>query len=237
MATTDWFSARKGLKIEPCNFSEMKLQLGERLELELLDSRDRSRHFTTLVGVIPNESLLVRTPVAKGITLPMGDNERVLIRLFSGTRAFAFETSVLRVCISPSHYLHLAIPLAIQCADIRSAIRIAAGFPATVRKAVDLAAGQPIGVTITNISIGGAHIAGEKDLGPVGSGLHMRFGFHLRPNNYEAHVETVATIQSVTPGDKGYEYGLRFEDLGSAQTILLQNFVYQLIVEEHKPMA
>jgi c-di-GMP-binding flagellar brake protein YcgR len=237
MATSDGFPTRKDIKIVPCEFEDMNLQLGERLELELLSSSGHPRYVTTLIGCIPRESLLVRTPVVNAVAVPIREDERILVRLFSGTKVFSFETPVMRVCVSPSHYLHLAFPRQIQCADIRSAIRMTTGLPGIVRKATDVTGEHPVRVTITNISIGGAHVAVRENLGNVGAELQLRFGFRLHPNDYEVHVETTATIQSVTPAGKGYEYGLHFENLGSAQTILLQNFVYQLLVEEHKHIA
>lgn len=231
------FPEKSGLQIATCEFDEMNLQIGERIELEQIDSVDRTRYFTTLIGYMRNQSLLIKTPVVRGLPLPIEDNAHMAVRVFSGTKAFAFIAPVIRVCTSPAHYLHLAFPSAIQCAEIRKALRVSLRLPARV-KAVNVQ-GLPQAVEITDLSVSGAHVESDKLLGHKGQHLQLSFAFRINPNDYEAHLDLKARIQSVehhTPAHAGsviYVHGVEFEDLGSAEMILLQSYIYQLLIAEH----
>lgn len=231
------FPEKPGLQVAICDFDEMNLQIGERIELERIDSADKTRYFTSLIGYLRNQSLLVKTPIVGGLPLPIADEALMAVRVFSGTKAFAFIVPVIRVCISPAHYLHLAFPSTIQCAEIRKALRVSLRLTAKA-KAVNAQA-LPQGVEITDLSISGAHVESDKMLGQKGQHLQLSFAFRINPNDYEAHLNLKARIQSVehhTPAREGsavYVHGVEFEGLGSAEMILLQSYIYQLLIAEH----
>lgn len=231
------FPEKPGLQVAACEFDEMNLQIGERIELERIDSADRTRYFTSLIGYLRNQSLLVKTPIVGGLPLPIADDALMAVRVFSGTKAFAFIVPVIRACISPAHYLHLAFPKTIQCAEIRKALRVSLRLAAKA-KAVNAQA-LPQAVEITDLSISGAHVESDQLLGQKGQHLQLSFAFRIHPHDYEAHLNLKARIQSMehhTPASGGnavYVHGVEFEDLGSAEMILLQSYIYQLLIAEH----
>ena len=235
------FPEKPGLQVAPCEFDEMNLQIGERVELERIDSADKTRYFTTLIGYMRNQSLLVKTPIAGGLPLSIADEAVMAVRVFSGTKAFAFVVPVMRVCTSPAHYIHLAFPSTIQCAEIRKALRVSLRLTAKA-KAVNVRE-FPQEVEITDLSISGAHVESDKLLGQKGQHLQLSLAFRINPNDYEAHLNVKARIQSVehhTPAREGaavYVHGVEFEDLGSAESILLQSYIYQLLIAEHHRIA
>ena len=231
------FPEKPGLQVAICEFNEMNLQIGERIELERTGSADKTRYFTSLIGYLRNQSLLVKTPIVDGLPLPIADGALTAGRGVSGDNDFSFIVPVIRVCISPVHYLHLAFPSTIQCAEIRKALRVSLRLAARAKAAN--AQALPQGVEITDLSISGAHVESDKILGQKGQHLQLSFAFRINPNDYEAHLNLKARIQSVehhTPAREGsavYVHGVEFEGLGSAEMILLQSYIYQLLIAEH----
>ena len=60
------FPEKPDLQVATCEFDEMNLQIGERIELERMESADKTRYFTTLIGYMRNQSLLIKTPIVDG---------------------------------------------------------------------------------------------------------------------------------------------------------------------------
>jgi len=67
------FPEKSSQQTAACEFDEMNLQISERIELEQIDSVDRTRYFTTLIGYMRNQSLLIKTPIVGGLPLPIED--------------------------------------------------------------------------------------------------------------------------------------------------------------------
>ncbi|MDP1682670.1 MAG: flagellar brake protein [Burkholderiales bacterium] len=231
------FPEKPGLQVATCEFDEMNLQIGERIELERMESTDKARYFTSLIGYMRNQSLLIKTPIVEGLPLPIEEDAIMTVRVFSGTNAFAFIVPVIRVCISPAHYMHLAFPSTIQCTEIRKTLRVSLHLTAKAKLVGEREFPQE--VVLTDLSTNGAHVESDKLLGQKGQHLHLSFAFRNNPNDYEAHLNLKVRIQNVehqTPAHEGgavYVHGVEFEDLGSAETILLQSYIYQLLIAEH----
>ena len=233
MPQSPLFPEKTGLQIVTCEFDDMNLQVGERIELEV----DKERYFTSLIGYMRNQSLLVKTPIVDGLPLPIEESALMTVRVFSGTNAFAFVVPVIRVIISPAHYMHLAIPDTIHCTEIRKALRVSLHLAAKAKLADTR--DFPQAVALTDLSTSGANVESDKLLGQKGQHLHLSFAFLNNPNDYEAHLNLKVRIQNVehqTPAHASgavYIHGVEFEELGGAETILLQSYIYQLLMTEH----
>lgn len=220
-------------------FENLKLHPGERIQLEIPSPQHDLRYFTSLIGYVMGLSVLLRTPLVNGLTLPMRDNERVIVRGFSGIDAFSFETTVARVCLSPFPYLHLGFPHAIHVTPIRHEVRVKVHLPVAVSHA---GSELPSHGTITNISITGIQIDTEEEFGGKDEEVTISFRFTIHPNSYEAHIQSTGIIQHVTlqttpSGAIGFQYGVKLQNLHSSQAILLQNLIYQQLLENYHNLA
>ena len=226
------------------SFDDMRLQIGERVQIELLPAHDHQRHFTILIGYLKGESLLVKTPIAGGLPLPVPDGAMVEVRAFSGSTVFTFQCEVVRVCVSPFAYLHLSFPALIRGAVIRKGERVRVTIPARVAAAKQGPQADWRPAIIVNIGTGGALIESRHELGVPNEVIRATFSFHIEPDNYEASVSVQAVIQKVTqaaePGAAGrgvIYYGVQFRDMQPGQTIVLQNLVDQRLIDNHHNIA
>ncbi|HRQ48488.1 MAG TPA: flagellar brake protein, partial [Rhodocyclaceae bacterium] len=109
-------------------FADMKLGIGDRLQIQLPAHLQSERAFVRVVGYLENTSLIVTAPSRNGVRLELLENEVLIVRAFSRQSAFAFNCSILRVCKLPFDYLHLSFPRRIQGTVIRKSTRVRAGF-------------------------------------------------------------------------------------------------------------
>lgn len=220
-------------------FERLKLHVGDRLQIELPTQRHDQRYFTNLVGYVSGLSVLVRNPVVNGLSLPMRDNEVLIVRGFSGIETFSFETTVERVCLYPFPYLHLSYPHTIRTIPVRNEVRVKTSIPIKVR------IGQretPIEAIISNMSSGGILIDSEEELGNAHDEIDISFHITVQPNDYQAHIESRAMIQNAMiqgnpNGGMLFQYGVKLLNLQSSQAILLQNLIYQSLLENHHNIA
>jgi hypothetical protein len=226
-----------------CSFEQMQLQIGDRLQLEVLSDAARMHHFTTLIGYVPGLSVLVRTPSVRGDPIAVRDGENVLVRAFSGRSVYAFETTVQRVCLSPLSYLHLAYPKLVRANPIRGAERVRVELRGTAVNLQQDPRGIPVGCSIGDLSLTGAQLECEQSLGDKGSRLQVFFGFKLEPQGYEVKLTPEAEIQSARqrsdPERAGeiYSYGIRFGRLHATESLLLQSYIQQVLLTDRSRIA
>lgn len=220
-------------------FEELKLHVGDRLQIEVPSRQHDLKYFTTLVGYAKGLSVLLRTPIVNGLPLPMRDGEKLIVRGFSGMETFSFDATIERICLGPFHYLHLSYPHIIRATPIRHEVRVRVSLPVKVTLAD---ASIAIHATISNISTAGIMIDSVEELGEKDGEISVSFHFTIQPNDYDAHIETTALIQNVTlqdnpSGSFTFQYGVKLLKLHSSQAILLQNLIYQKLLENHHNLA
>lgn len=220
-------------------FEELKLHAGDRLQIEIPSTRRDVRYFTTLVGYVKDLSVLIRNPVVNGLSLPMRDGETLIVRGFSGVEAFSFESRVARVCLAPFPYLHLSFPHTITTTPVRHEVRVKVNIPVKITQG---GSGKISHAVISNVSATGIQIESEEEFGGKDDEVAVSFHFNIQPHDYEAHIESDAVIQKVTLQDSpaggiAFQYGVKLLGLHSSQAILLQNLIYQQLLENHHNLA
>lgn len=220
-------------------FEDLKPHVGDRLQIELSSPLHDLKYFTTLVGYVKGLSVLLRTPIVSGLPLPMRDGEKLIVRGFSGMETFTFDTTIERICLEPFHYLHLSYPHTVRTTPIRNEVRVRVNLPVKVTPA---GASSAIDATISNISTAGILVEATEELGDKDSEINVSFHCTIQPNDYDAHIETTALIQNVTlqdnpSGSFTFQYGVKLLELHSSQEILLQNLIYQKLLENHHNLA
>ncbi len=223
-------------------FEAMKLQVGTRLQF-LLERGGRKIHlFSTLIGYVPNEYLLAKIPMEKGQLFQFLEEERLLVRVFSGVQVFSFVCFVERLFLAGLNYMHLSFPASVAGTALRKAVRVQVKIPAQVATKANGAAAERTPATMVNVSILGALLHSEKRLGEVGDTVGLTFEFMVQPGDYPVHIQTNALIRAVLPqepqlpgnGAEHYEEGVEFQGLDPTQLIMLQNLIYEAQVEDRR---
>lgn len=98
-------------------------QIGEKVQLRLLGRDIQAYYYTHLIGYIKDQSILLTTPLIAGQRIDMSDGERVEVRMLTGSNIYIFQSEIIRVCTSPSHYMHLQYPDKVQTQKLRNGAR------------------------------------------------------------------------------------------------------------------
>ena len=226
-----------------CGFEDIQLQVGDRVQLEMVGDPGRPRYFTTLIGYVGAVSVLVSTPVRGDSPIAVMEGDRVLVRAFSGRDAFAFESTVIRSSRSPFAYLHLAYPGQVRRVPIRGAFRVRADLPATALNAARDPEGTPRAGVLSDLSVTGAQFDSDQAFGGGGEKWRLFFRFTLAPAGYEVRLSADAVVQSCRKVEDGragtdvYRHGLRFEGMRSTEALLLQSFVQQVMLDDRSRLA
>lgn len=215
-------------------FDDMRLQVGARLQIQIPFTTNAPQYFTTLIGYVKDDYLIVKIPFENGLSIKLPQEATVTVRALSGVHVFAFSVIVRRVFLAPMFYAHLSFPDRISGTVVRKALRASVEVPVTV-SGIPGDAAAAIDGRFSNLSATGGFIESPAALGESGQNLKVAFAFRVHPGNREVKIETAATIQNVrklnTAGEASFGYGVRFDGLGEDETIMIQNLVYQALTE------
>lgn len=232
---TDGDKADKGF-----TFDDMKLKVEDRLQLEPPAKLGLERLSVKVIGFLRGGSLLVTTPFTpNGQRLQLLENETVIMRSFSGQNAFAFASSIVRICKIPYEYLHLSFPDKIQGLVIRKAPRIKTRIIAAVQDS-KFGAEKQISALISDISAKGISLDSKQQLGDKGDVLNLAFRVQL--HNIEALLSVKGIIRAVLSGEAEdaskpalVRHGIEFQNLQPNDSVVLQSMIYQQMIENpHK---
>lgn len=228
--TEDLFANASGRRGQ-CPFTAMKPKVGQRIEFQIAPAALHPRLFTHLIGYEPGESVLVRTPLENHLPVNVHEGQAVLVRCFDGTRAYAFETTVQRICIAPFLYLHLAYPPEVQYLQVRQAARVPVRFLAEVRAQ---ASWQP--ALVLDLGLGGALLETSHALGETGSPVEVRLAIPVDSTQAEVPMTLVARLQRIDRHQEGagppvWRQGVKFEGCGREERMRLQNFLLRQMLE------
>jgi c-di-GMP-binding flagellar brake protein YcgR len=191
------------LKPQEFEFESMHLQVGVRLQFITHRTLKPVQHFSTLIGWLKDEYLIVKIPMDNGAPIALVEGERVTMRVFSGIHVCSFACTVERVFNRPVLYAHLSFPRSIQGTSLRTAIRVKVDIPARI---------VPVNGTIpaadcllTNLSVSGARIESQKSLPQDEDEFDLEFVLLAPPNNQEVRVRARSTVRNISALSTGAE--------------------------------
>jgi c-di-GMP-binding flagellar brake protein YcgR len=161
----------------------------------------------------------------------------VVVRAFSGRSIYAFTTRVLTTSKTPVAYVHLAFPESVRVNRIRGAERVRVELPAAAVNLQRDPQATPVPCSITDLSVTGAQLECARDLSEKGQRLQVFFSFKLEPNGYEVKLKPEAIVQSARRYREGAEaelqsYGVRFSGLHATESLLLQSYIQQVLLND-----
>jgi hypothetical protein len=210
----------------------IKPQVGERVQLRLLDQNQPSYYSAHLIGYIKNLSILVtRPPTSANPFIPV-EGRQVEVRMVTGNNIYAFQCAIQRLCISPSNYMHLAYPPEVRVQKLRKSPWVRVNLGVTVTDAQ----GAHEAARLVNLSPDGAQLHAPSTLGEAGAALRLTFHAELDELKTTLHLD--ATILHVHAPEAGrgveanmLEYGIAFRNVAAADALWLKGLVYRHIAE------
>jgi|GEM_PF-308455 len=216
------------------SFLDMRLRVGDRIQLQLPASMGTERYVVKLIGYVENTSVLVSMPSTNGMSVPVRNGDNVVARVFTSRTAFAFDTTIDRVATIPFNYLHLSYPAIVQGAVVRQAPRVKTKIIASVAVGEGEGAEKHSSV-IQNISARGALISMRQ---PLSKSLdHIIVSFRINLHGVDSHLNVKAVIRNVQTDDKDsteplkYHHGVEFQSMQPTDNMILQSLIYQQMIE------
>ena len=226
-----------GAATQEFQFEALNLQVGVRLQIVTQRGVKPVPHFSTLIGYVKDEYIIVKIPVENGTPIGLIEGERVTVRVFSGVNVCSFACSVERVFGRPLFYVHLSFPTSIQGTSLRGAMRVKTELPAQVRSTLQPSA-APIDCTLTNVSVTGARIDSPLPFPNGEEVVGMRFTIAIAAASQETRIDTMAIVRNLTIDKSAasrreiYSYGVQFLDLDPVHFTMLQNMTYEALLAD-----
>lgn len=217
------------------SFEDMQLQVGARLQLTLA-SQGENNWYSTLIGYVLGEYLLLKIPTDGGLPVPLQEGEHVVVRAFSGVSVYTFASTIESILLAPRDYMHLSFPQQIVVTPVRQAPRVKVNLPVEVSNAPSTHENLTR-AALSDLSLTGAFIAAHEELGGPGHRITIRFAFRVQPTNQEVRIRTEATIRHcrrLGPNGKTdgqtlimHGTGIHFDSMSEIERFMLQHYLYE----------
>lgn len=216
--------------------SDLKLQVGELLQLQPRDGSDDRRMQVQLIGYLPGVSLLVTTPRTGNKVMIMREGQPFVVRMMVGNRILGFATTITRSCARPFPYLHLAYPAEMQQITVRNSQRVRLKLFASLKN--DNSGFQfekPHPATVVDLSTSGSLLVSGEQLGDLGDKVILSCA--VKVANIEKLLSVPAIIRNVhmehsdEHGEDSYYHGLEFKLSDQQDIFALHGYVYEQIIK------
>jgi hypothetical protein len=214
------------------NLEQIKLNIGDSIQLQFQSDTDNSRCVVTLIGYLVDEGIIVTTPILHGSIMLVREGQIFVVRMFSGKSAYAFSAVTKRVTNNPFPHLFLSYPKEVRGLVVRGSTRARANI--ICHATPD--GGTGIACIARDISIGGSLIASKTKVGDVGHKLSLKM--RVKVNEAEHMLTLSCTIRSVNnsrPSDDGVItilHGLSFENVTPQDALVISALLYQNMMSE-----
>ncbi|KQQ87285.1 flagellar brake protein [Massilia sp. Leaf139] len=228
------------LKPQEVDFEMMNLQVGTRLQLITHRRVKPVQYFSSLIGYVKDEYIILKIPMESGAPIALAEGERLTIRVFSGIKVCSFACTVERVFGRPLFYVHVSFPTSVQGTSLRTAMRVKVDLPAALSGSGTH--GQPLACTILNLSVSGALVVSPNRLPADEEQIGLQFSLKAPPDDQEVRIAARAAIRNVNvtraPDDSELcTYGMQFIDLDPVHYTLLQNMTYEALLADRQKIV
>ncbi|MFV2059583.1 MAG: flagellar brake protein [Gammaproteobacteria bacterium] len=230
--------AAQDKKKKSINFKDIKLSVGEKIQLQNPADDSKDRIFVKLLGYREGKSIIVTSPQVAGKPIPVEKGHKFIVRLFSIKTVYAFNVAVLDTKRSPYPYMHLTYPLAVESVVVRSAQRVGVELIVSVQNEdPDKALKEAVSAKLTDISTGGSKLSTVEAIGDIGDDISINAKFAV--GGVDQYVQILAIIRRVEiieAQDEGskdlHVYGLEFVFVEENERLVLHGFVYEQLSKQ-----
>lgn len=208
----------------------IKPQVGERVQIRLLNRNLQVFYSVRLIGYIKNRSILLTTPLVNGVPLILADGEQLEVRMVIGNNIYAFQAPIQRLCISPVHYLHLDYPAEVRAQKLRKSPWARVSLSASVSNAQ----GTREIARLVNLSADGAQLHAPASLGEPGAALQLAFDAAIDELKTTLNLDATILHVRAAPQEAGSgmsEYGVALNNVSAADALWLKGLIYRHIAE------
>ena len=214
------------------------LHVGTKIQLQAQRDVASIVHFTTLIGHVSGEFLLVKSPIVRNVPFIFYDAEEVGVHAFAGTTIFTFNSVVTRTLLSPTYYMHLLYPTDVKTLCLRGALRVRVKISGNI-EFVDAAKHTcSAAMCLINLSQSGAALETLASV-PIGSDVTLRFSVHDVGQDAQFLVHAIVRSQKVCTRSNGnsencFLYGLEFANLLVQDLNALKILTYEIALKDRR---
>lgn len=227
-------------KLQEYAFEQMNLQVGGRIQLITHRSLRPVQHFSTVIGWVKDEYMIVRIPAENGMPIAVAEGDKLTVRVFSGVNVCSFSTVVQRVFLRPLMYAHVSFPTDIQGTSLRAAMRVKVDIPAQMARDD----GEHAAVFLVNLSVSGALVEADQPVSRAGDMVQLDFTMLAPPDDRQVRIHTPALVRNASvaqsqkaEGNDVFSYGVQFTSLDPAHFTLLQNLTYEAMLADRQKIV
>lgn len=212
----------------------LSFNVGTRVQLRAQRDAVPMEHFSSLIGYVKDEFLMVKLPMVGNAPIMFHDDEPITVRAFTGTTIYSFATVVIRSFLGPLYYMHLAYPKEIDRSTLRSELRVKVSLPAGLEYTDESGSIASAQVSLTNLSMSGASFSGDVFL-QVGQQISL--AFTIQTDGVERAIRAAAIVRSAnrraTAKDQKkpvFSCGLQFQNLDADDQLALRLLTYETLL-------
>ncbi len=219
-------------------FNEIKLSVGESIQLQNPADSSRERIFVKFIGYREGKSILVTTPKMGKVEMQVQKGHKFIARFFSVKTVYAFSVAVLDIKRTPYPYLHLTYPHTVESVVVRHAQRVEVELIVSVQNEdPDKTLEEAVSAKMTDISTGGAKLTTVEPIGDLTDDISISAKFKV--GGVDQYVQILAIIRRVDfmeAEDEGakdlHVYGLEFRFVEENDRLVLHGFVYEQLSKQ-----
>ena len=185
----------------------LSIGFGTRLQTQLGKKGDELKIASILVGIVPDESLMIRVPSVPGILNKLIEGEPITVRYIYGGNVYGFSSTIMSYVGKPALIVFVTYPASVEILSLRKAQRLECLLPAAIRMA-----GKEFRGVILDISVGGCRVSTEyeeRDYIFIDVEKNVQLSFQLTGTAEDQIIN--GRVQNVRKDNKLAEMGIQFD--------------------------
>jgi len=165
------------------------------------------------------------------------EDQIVIVRMLAGNRVYGFTTKVMRSCLKPYPYLHLAYPAEMEQITVRKAQRVSTQLIVSVeRETADTSDIASCSAVVIDISTTGAMVETNEFLGRIGDIVSIKA--KITVGSVQEYIAIPCIIRNIrdlaSEAKNKMLYGMEFQLLEQHEHFVLHGFVYEQMIQNMK---
>lgn len=225
------------LQVKMAEENKLELQIGDTLQLQFVADEAKRRNYSKVIGYLQGHSVLITTPRIDGNIMLIREDQIVIVRMLAGNRVYGFNTKVMRSCLKPYPYLHLAYPAEMEQITVRKAQRVSTQLIVSIdRETAETEDVTSCPAVVVDISTTGAMLEASEFLGRIGDIVSINA--KITVGSMQEYISIPCIIRNIrdmaAEGKNKMMYGMEFQLLEQHEHFVLHGFVYEQMIQNMK---
>jgi len=185
----------------------LSIGIGTRLQFQLGIKGQEFKAAGVLVGMVPDEYLIIRVPAIPGILSRLNEGELIVVRYVYGGHVHGFSSTILHSIQKPGLIVFVTYPSEVEAMNLRKAQRMECFFPASVK--TDMGDFKAV---IVDISVGGCRTRLDYDAvesSSIDIDQTIAISFHLTGMAEEQVIN--GKVKNLKKDSQFFEMGVQFD--------------------------